>query len=135
MKEQEHQLQVACVRWFRLQYPTRSIIFAIPNGGQRNVVVAAKMKAEGVTAGVPDLFVPHPTKIYHGLFIEMKNGNRGRLSERQRQMLRLLARKGYACVVARDFDDFRFKVMRYFNDLPLECEDYDIQRGSEQTDS
>lgn len=122
MREQEHNLQVACVRWFRLQYP-QHIIFAIPNGGQRNVVVAAKMKAEGVTAGVPDLFVPHPTKIYHGLFIEMKNGRKGRLSESQRQMISLLMRQGYACVVARDFEEFQFKVMRYFKELPLEWED------------
>lgn len=122
MKEQEHNLQVACVRWFRLQYP-HHIIFAIPNGGQRNVVVAAKMKAEGVLAGVPDLFIPHPTKIYHGLFIEMKNGKHGRLSESQRQMLELLKRQGFACVVARDFDDFRDKVDRYFKELPLEWED------------
>lgn len=122
MKEQEHNLQGACVRWFRLQYP-QHIIFAIPNGGQRNVVVAAKMKAEGVTAGVPDLFIPHPTKIYHGLFIEMKNGKHGRLSESQRQMIGLLMRQGYACVVARDFDDFRDKVDRYFKELPLEWED------------
>ena len=122
MREQEHNLQVACVQWYRLQYP-QHIIFAIPNGGQRNVVVASKMKAEGVTAGVPDLFVPHPTRLYHGLFIEMKNGKRGRLSDNQRQMLGLLMRQGYACVVARGFNDFQFKVMRYFKELPLEWED------------
>ena len=54
MKDIEHRLQVACVRWFRLQHPN-VLIFAIPNGGQRNVVTAKRLKDEGVVAGVADL--------------------------------------------------------------------------------
>lgn len=112
MKEQEHNLQVVCVRWFRLQYP-KHIIFAIPNGGQRNVVVAAKMKAEGVLAGVPDLFMPHPTKWYKGLFIEMKNGSKGRVSAAQMQLMMQLKRLDYACAVVRDFDEFKYTIELY----------------------
>lgn len=50
-------------------------LFAIPNGGQRNVRVAVKLKMEGVKAGVWDLFLPVPSQGYHGLFIEMKYGH------------------------------------------------------------
>jgi hypothetical protein len=37
-----------------------SRIFAIPNGGLRTKSQAAKLKAEGVRAGVSDLFLPVP---------------------------------------------------------------------------
>jgi len=118
MKEQEHNLQVACVKWFRLQYP-KHIIFAIPNGGQRNTIVAAKMKAEGVTAGVPDLFVPHAVEPYHGLFIELKNGRKGRLSNAQKSMIFALGNEGYKCCIVRDIEGFMSSVNAYFNGEPF----------------
>ena len=71
----EHDLQVACVNEFRYLNPRfADLLIAIPNGGKRNAIVAAKMKAEGVVAGVPDLFFAHPSGEWHGLFLEMKNG-------------------------------------------------------------
>ena len=58
MKDLEHRLQCACVRWFAYQHPElKGTLFAVPNGGQRNALVAAKLKDEGVTAGVADLLV------------------------------------------------------------------------------
>lgn len=50
-------------------------VFAIPNGGFRNKAEAAKMKHQGVSAGVPDLFIAsRPPEDYscRGVFIEMK---------------------------------------------------------------
>lgn len=36
--EVEHRIQQACVRWFNLQYPhLRGRLFAVPNGGRRDV--------------------------------------------------------------------------------------------------
>ena len=47
----EHSIQVACVEWFRYSYPMLSKrLFAVPNGGRRDAVTGAKMKAEGVIA-------------------------------------------------------------------------------------
>jgi hypothetical protein len=52
----EDQLQADCLAWFRSAYPAESgMMFAVPNGGQRNKLQAAQMVATGVTAGVPDL--------------------------------------------------------------------------------
>ena len=52
-KDEEHRIQCACVRWFRLQYPQlNGRLFAVPNGGRRDATTAAKLKAEGVIAGV-----------------------------------------------------------------------------------
>ena len=47
--EPEHDLQVDCVQWFSLQYPSlRGRLFAVPNGGHRSKTEAARLKAEGV---------------------------------------------------------------------------------------
>ena len=87
----EHAEQCTVVEYCKLlRYP----IFAIPNGGSRNKAEAARLKAEGVLAGVPDLFLPVPNKSYHGLFIEMKYG-KGRTSAAQDDWLALLRRNGY----------------------------------------
>jgi len=59
MKHQESTLQTTCVRWFRFQYPNL-VIYAVPNGGSRNVREAQRLKAEGVLAGVADLVVLLP---------------------------------------------------------------------------
>ncbi len=110
----EHTLQVECVRWFRLQYPKyANLLIAIHNGGQRDVRVARKLKAEGVVAGVPDLFLAVARGQSNGLWIEMKNGKAGRVSEHQHYMLDALARQGYKGVVCRTFDEFMKEINEY----------------------
>lgn len=116
MNNREHNLQVACVRWFRYQYPN-AIIYAIPNGGQRNAIVAAKLKAEGVLAGVPDLFVAVAAKGWHGMYIEMKDGTQGRLSLHQANMIVKLQQAGYNCVVCRSFEDFQQQCDNYLHEV------------------
>lgn len=113
----EHDLQTACVNWFRMQYREYAhLLIAIPNGGQRDVRVARKLKAEGVVAGVPDLFLAVARGQSHGLWIEMKNGKAGRVSEHQHYMLDALARQGYKGVVCRTFDEFWQIVNSYLAD-------------------
>ena len=68
----EHDEQLALIQWCNLK---KIFIFAIPNGGKRNVITAQKLKAEGVVAGIPDLFIPEPRGGWHGIFIEMKRTN------------------------------------------------------------
>jgi len=62
------------------QYPELKTAFAIPNGGKRDLREAANMKAQGVKAGVYDVFIPVPRGPWHGLFVEMKRAKsqRGR---------------------------------------------------------
>lgn len=82
----EHQLQCVVVQWWKLAHANYSLpeiaLFAIPNGGARNEVTGARLKAEGVRRGVPDLMLCAPANGYHGLFIEMKLAT-GRLSPHQ----------------------------------------------------
>jgi hypothetical protein len=114
MRNEEHNIQVACVRWFRLQYRNR-LIFAIPNGGARSIVTGAMLKAEGATKGVPDLLIPEPHGERHGLFVEMKTA-KGAVKAEQKEMMRMLEERCYRCAVCRSFDDFRFVVADYFKD-------------------
>lgn len=91
----EHSEQCTVVEYCRIRrYP----VFAIPNGGSRNKAEAARLKAEGVSAGVPDLFLPIPKPPYHGLFIEMKVG-RNRTSAVQDEWIALLRKNGYRAEV------------------------------------
>lgn len=95
----EHEEQSAFIKWFRLKY-RKTMIFAIPNGGNRNIVTASKLKAEGVLAGVPDLFVPD-----WKLFIEMKRQKGGRVSDEQKAVMAHLCGCGYRCIVAHGCED------------------------------
>ena len=57
------------------------------------------MVAEGVKAGVPDLFLAVPRDPHHGLFIEMKRADGGRVSNEQREWISRLKKQGYKVVV------------------------------------
>lgn len=103
----EHAEQVGFVQWFRAQFP-RVLIFAIPNGEKRAISVAKRLKAEGVVAGVPDLYVPE-----WGLWIEMKRKTRGRLSPEQKAMITYLEAIGQTVIVGRGAGDASKEVLEW----------------------
>ena len=111
MRHLESQLQQACIKWLRLQYP-KVVAFAIPNGGKRNAREAARMKSEGVLAGVPDLFIAAPRGVHAGLFIELKAG-KGRMSEAQTIMRDRLNDAGYCTALCRTLEEFQSTVKWY----------------------
>ena len=113
MKHTESKLQSACVTWFRTQYP-RIVIFAIPNGGNRNAITGAILKREGAMAGVADLFVMKANPLFAGLFIEMKAG-KGKASEAQEAFGQEAIVAGYAYYVCRSFDEFTSTVKTYMS--------------------
>lgn len=112
MRHQESTLQIQCVRWFRYQYPSRTL-FSIPNGGYRNEVTGAIMKAEGALAGVADLFVLHAAHGFNGLFIEMKTRS-GRQSPSQKAFELKCNLEEYQYSVCHSFDEFQKVVNDYF---------------------
>ena len=95
----EHQEQCLFVQWFRRTYPGVRI-FAIPNGGGRSKTTAGKLKAEGVSPGVPDLFVPA-----WALWIEMKRQRGGSVSFEQKDWHAYLVSIGHKVLIAKGFDD------------------------------
>ena len=74
MSESAH--QKALFEWAmhaQAKCPELAWLYHIPNGGKRDPKTAARLKAEGVKAGVPDLCLPVPRKGFHGLYIELKD--------------------------------------------------------------
>lgn len=75
------------------------MVWAVPNGGKRDPKTAARLKAEGVKAGVLDITVAIARPGWHGLFIEMKRAEGGRASEAQCAYLAGLRAGGYRAEV------------------------------------
>jgi len=104
----EHEEQRELVRWFRQTY--REVrIFAIPNGGARSKATAGRLKVEGVSPGVPDLFVPA-----WRLWVEMKRTKGGNLSAEQKDWIAYLESVGFSCIVGKGADDAKGKDQRLF---------------------
>ena len=91
-------------------------LFAIPNGGKRSLRTAARLKKEGVTAGIPDVFLAAPSGGKHGLFIELKRKGRGKLSTFQKASMAALEAAGYACVVACGWEAAKQAILDYLGE-------------------
>lgn len=113
----EHDIQVTLFQWadlMRHQYPDLEGMFAIPNGGQRNIITATRLKAEGVKAGVPDIFLPAPRVGSAGLFVEMKRKT-GTESPRQEEWRRYLTAQGYTSIVCHSLDEAVAAILEHLN--------------------
>lgn len=94
--------------------PALSLIHAIHNQGHGDRIRGARAKAEGVRAGIPDIFWPYPSYGYHGLYIELKKPKTGRVSPEQRQVMNTLNGYGYVAVVAVGWREATEAVVDYF---------------------
>lgn len=98
----EHATQAAIFQWAALaekwKYPALRWMYAIPNGGHRHKAVAAKLKAEGVRAGVLDIHLPVPVGICTGLWLEIKYG-KNKLTSEQEEWALGLSSLGHRVVV------------------------------------
>lgn len=128
----EHGNQMAVFKWARDnkdRLPSLDLMFAIPNGGYRDGITAASLKAEGVKPGVPDICLPVPMVVrmphiltvpahaqaqvtqwcahgfhWHGLFVEMKRPKgvktrAGTTQDNQDEWISRLLANGYMCNV------------------------------------
>lgn len=101
MNQPEHELQVVLVQYLKIK---KIPFFAIPNGGQRHLTVAKKLKAEGVLAGVADLFIMIPNSKFNGLFVEVKVKPRTQHKE-QKDFQLLATKQGYAYKLVYSLDE------------------------------
>lgn len=101
----EHEHQKALVAWaWQTKIPPGpdveegatlgAYLFAIPNGGGRSKAEAGRLKAEGVKAGVSDLFLPLQRQGCAGLWLELKAPKKKPTPD-QRAWLVRMARAGY----------------------------------------
>lgn len=95
----EHLMQAKVVQYVRNFHP-EVIICSIPNGSGTTAKNRLQLFAEGLLAGMPDLFIAEPKKGFNGLFIEMKTDT-GVESSAQKNIRNRLEDNNYLCYVAR----------------------------------
>lgn len=103
----EHEEQCVFVNWFRRQYKGVRI-FAVPNAAKRSERLAAYLKAEGMTAGVPDLVVPE-----WKMMIEMKRIKNYTIFDSQKDWEEYLIEIGWTHIYGYGADDAIAKVKVY----------------------
>lgn len=119
----EHCQQTAFFCWARFKenidrYPGLQLMFAIPNGGERNRGVAAQLRAEGVKAGVLDIFLPVARGGFHGLFIEMKVGN-NQASTKQLEFATEVSYQGFCTMLCYSWEEAAESIKKYYDFGPF----------------
>lgn len=107
--------QEALFRWaefYKEKYPELELLHHIPNGGKRDKREAARLKRQGVKAGVPDLCLPVPRGKYHGLYIELKYGG-NKPTEKQMQWLYKLQKQGYVALYCYGWEQASKVIVNY----------------------
>lgn len=107
----EYAEQVALCDYLNLN---KILFYAVPNGGSRNIIEAAKLKRSGVKKGVPDLCIPVPLNGYHGLYIELKRKSGSSVAVDQQTWLKTLNSLGYKAEVAKGCDEAIKVIEQYF---------------------
>ena len=96
----------------------KEYLIAIPNGGKRNAREAARMKAQGVTPSVPDLFFHVPVAGYSGLWMEVKRPKgidhaKGTVTKGQKNKMIQLNEIGYFAVPVWGVDEAKKAIEDY----------------------
>lgn len=116
MKNEESKIQIACVDWFRYQYPEyNKLLFSVPNGGARNVVTGAILKAEGALPGVSDLILLIANAHYSSLCIEMKKP-KGIHRKSQKEWQKAVESVGNKYVICHSLGEFIYEINSYLRD-------------------
>ncbi len=113
--DREGQEQAALIREIELRYPAVfELIYHVPNGGHRHKAVAAKLKGQGVKAGVPDLVLPMARGGFFGLYIEFKAAvEPAAVSASQHAYISRLNQQGYLAIVCRGHFDAMEQLRAY----------------------
>jgi hypothetical protein len=112
-ESEEQQSLISWVRRSLGNYPELNMLYHVTNEGKRSPVTGARLKAEGLQPGVPDLCLAVARGEYHGLYIEMKRTKGGRVSPEQARWIEKLSREGYVAVVCRGWEQAREAILRY----------------------
>ncbi len=109
--------QINLFRWAILQEckcPELMLLHHIPNGGKRDKRTAARLKLEGVKAGVPDISLPVSRGKYHGLYIELKAGD-NTTTDNQDKWISRLQKQGYQVNVCYGWEEAAEVITNYLN--------------------
>lgn len=109
----EHEIHLKAWQWVQKTYPSL-LIFHVPNGENRNVATAVKLKRMGVLPGVADFLI-----FFHGVCvaIELKDGG-GKQSAAQEKFQARWTGLGHWYEIARSLEDFQRIVQSYYGVAP-----------------
>lgn len=85
-----------------------------PNESKATAAYRAKLKALGLSSGVPDLIIvtPPPCGGFIGAALELK-AEKGRLSDTQKEWLQILGGYGWAAACTRGYEDSINKLIEW----------------------
>lgn len=103
MTESQIQQQIIIFENNNYSIKKESVIFAVPNGGSRNVLEAKLLKATGVMPGVSDLILILKNKVF---FIELK-AEKGVQSELQKTFESKVNNLGFEYLIFRSLEQYK----------------------------
>ena len=114
----EHQHQSALFQWWkvvhhRYRLPEKAL-YHTPNEGKRSVYAAAKLKAEGMRTGLPDIVLAVPRGGYGALYIELKT-QKGRPSQDQLEYIDILCSCGNVAMICRGWETAKAIIEAYLD--------------------
>lgn len=114
----ETQHQIALFQWWRLAHrhyglPEKAL-YHTPNEGKRSYFTAAKLKAEGMRPGLPDIVLAVPRGGYGALYIELKT-QKGRPSKDQLDYIDLLRSCGNVAMICRGWETAKAIIEAYLD--------------------
>lgn len=141
----ESQEQKKLMKWIETYHPELwEVTFHVPNERKRSGRQIGDAIAMGLRSGVPDVFIDHPLEDvckakkdqlyrlyangypdlsintrrngYHGLRIELKRSDGGRLSQPQRKWLERLNSRGYLAVCCHGFEEAKKVIEDYVSE-------------------
>ena len=119
-KTKEEVEQITLFSWAEFaknKYPELDLMYHVPNEGKRSAAMGARLNAEGLKAGVPDVCLPTAHGGYIGLYIEMKV-KPNKPTEQQKQWLRDLRGAGHFTAVCYTWEEAKDLIEEYIR-LPL----------------
>jgi hypothetical protein len=106
---------VDLIRWRDLhkrKYPELGLLYHCPNGGFRNAREGARLKAQGVLAGIPDYHLPIARQDWHSAYFELKAG-KGKPTEAQLDISAKLLLAGNYCQFVTGWVEAARAIARY----------------------
>ena len=104
------------------QYPILALMHSSGNGLRLTPGTAVKAKKQGLTKGIPDIFLPTPIALdnhgfdmCYGLFIELKRADKSKsiISPEQKIILAALNNQGYKAIVCYGHKDAIQEIKNY----------------------
>lgn len=110
----EQQDHLALVKWAKYNPKLKTLIH-IANEYDGGKIGGYRRKLMGVKAGVSDFFLPLPLGGYHGMWLELKRVEGGKVSREQQDWLNLMQELGYFVTVCYGFEDAVSKIRSYLS--------------------